>query len=485
MPKKKLPNIILIVLDTARAKNFSCYGYHRQTTPNIDRIAEEGVLYERCLTPANWTLPAHVSMLTGLYPSEHGCHAGSPLIDSSLPLLPELLKAAGYYTTCISCNGFVSPIFGFDRGFDEFHELFSVFPPEIRLKSKTRPGKAFELTRMLFTNEINLQRGLQAIFWVLHRMAGGSVLDNATPYTQKALALTRYFLLRKQKPLFLLVNLMQTHGRYNPPRQTRGLWSSSKTSAKKINVDGIDFYAYRRTVAPWQVDELRSLYDEELCFLDAEIGELYVWLKRHGFLAESVLILTADHGELIGEHQMFDHICGLYNELLWIPLIIRHPDNSAGNRVPHLVQLHDLFATILEFADLPYPAPQYSQSLLSAVTRSWALAQDIDAPMDLAAFRNRNPEYQANGFPWVAPAAALIDERTGIKLIETIEGYKEIYRLNANFLEGDRLNGEEPSEDVTKTQERFRLASAQTGFFEMANNVKNAPPEHVFDFLRF
>lgn len=484
MPKKKLPNIILIVLDTARAKNFSCYGYHRQTTPNIDRIAEEGLLYQRCITPANWTLPAHVSMLTGLYPSEHGSHAGSPLIDSSLPLLPELLKAVGYYTICISCNGFISPIFGFDRGFDEFHELFSVFPPEIRFKSKTKSRKVFELTRMLFTNEINLRRGLQVIFWALHRMVRGSVLDNATPYTQKALALTRHFLLRKQKPLFLLVNLMQTHGRYNPPRRTRGLWSSSKRSAKKINIDSIDFYAHKRTVAPWQVDELRNLYDEELRFLDVEIGRFYIWLKRHGFLTESVLILTADHGELLGEHQMFDHICGLYNELLWIPLIIWHPDNSAGNQVPQLVQLHDLFATILDFVNLPYPAPQYSQSLLSTVTRDWALAQDIDAPMDLAAFRNRNPRYQANGFPWVAPAAAFIDERTGIKLIETIEGYKEAYRLNSDFLEEDLvlLDGKESPKDVTETQKRYISVTQQTGWFEMARQIQNLPPNAFLTF---
>lgn len=144
---KKLPNIILIVLDTARAKSFSCYGYHRKTTPNIDRIAEEGVLYKWCFSPANWTIPSHASLFTGLYPSEHGCHAGNPLLDENTPTLSELLRSVGYRTVGISCNGLVSELYGFRKGFDFFYEVWTtpLFPELEPLPDMTTKDKIVNL----------------------------------------------------------------------------------------------------------------------------------------------------------------------------------------------------------------------------------------------------------------------------------------------------------------------------------------------------
>jgi len=125
--KKKLPNIILIVLDTVGAKHMSLYGYHRRTTPNLERIAEECTVYNRCFAPSCWTIPSHASMFTGLYPSQHGSHEGNHILNENVQHLVSILKLMGYCTIGISSNFLVSPATGLCRGFDFFKDYSGSF----------------------------------------------------------------------------------------------------------------------------------------------------------------------------------------------------------------------------------------------------------------------------------------------------------------------------------------------------------------------
>ena len=121
--RKKLPNIILLVLDTVGAKHLSLYDYHRPTTPNLERIARDCTIYTRCFAPACWTVPSHASMFTGLYPSQHGAFENRFLLRDNLPHVVPILQASGYRTLGISTNSLVSPASGLCQGFDEFYDL--------------------------------------------------------------------------------------------------------------------------------------------------------------------------------------------------------------------------------------------------------------------------------------------------------------------------------------------------------------------------
>src|SRR3972149_8651863 len=134
------PNIIIIILDTARAQSFSCYGYKRKTTPNIDRIAQGAVLFENAISPSPWTLPAHASIFTGMYPSRHGCHERHKFLNRNLPTLPEILKNIGYRTIGISNNSWISKNFGFDRGFDSFIKLWQIIQYETDMADASAKG---------------------------------------------------------------------------------------------------------------------------------------------------------------------------------------------------------------------------------------------------------------------------------------------------------------------------------------------------------
>ena len=125
--KGKLPNIILIILDTVGAKHMSLYGYHRETTPHLERIADECLVYSRCFAPANWTIPSHASIFSGLYPSQHGLYGGSILFNENLHHIVPVLKMLGYRTLGISSNGLVSPYAGLCPGYDFFKNYGTKF----------------------------------------------------------------------------------------------------------------------------------------------------------------------------------------------------------------------------------------------------------------------------------------------------------------------------------------------------------------------
>ena len=121
------PDVVLIVLDTTRASSLSVYGHARPTTPRLEEFAREAVRFDRCVSPSPWTVPAHASLFTGLYPSAHGTEGDNPILGSGRPLLATLMQRAGYRTEGISSNVWISDVFGFARGFDAFHKTWQMF----------------------------------------------------------------------------------------------------------------------------------------------------------------------------------------------------------------------------------------------------------------------------------------------------------------------------------------------------------------------
>ena len=441
----KLPNIILMVLDTVGAKHLSLYGYNRPTTPNLEKISRECTVYSRCFSPACWTVPSHASLFTGLYPSQHGAFESRFLLRDNLPHLVSILKALGYATTGISTNSLVSPGSGLCQDFDEFHDLgFEDFsrilgglhdsgPMEASqsdlsaclpaaLSSKNalsdllgylwKTGSKGEVFKTILKLVIK-----QATRWLKPRP-----IDNATPYTQKTLMLIEDFLKRQatpEFPFFLFVNILQAHQNYCPPlrwRRFSGWHHRTIVSPQKFYFQGASPGLTKL------VTTYGNLYDDEILYLDSVIGRLWKMFQNASILANTVVIITSDHGEHFGERGHYTHIMSLYNELLWVPLIVHFPRSlNLPGLDRRLVSLSDLYATIMDLAGSPLPRPETSYSLLAPPQRELAVAQCIYPEMWQRYLKSKQRLDQCQGEAFSPPVFAVMTD-DGYKVIEKRDG---------------------------------------------------------------
>jgi arylsulfatase A-like enzyme len=343
--KLQRPNVLLVVMDTAR----SDYVKDKQIMPQIHKFAKEGTWFTNTFTNAPWTLPSHSSLFTGKYPSDHGATAGVKKLDSETTLM-SLLSREGYHTVSFSNNPWISPDFGFDD-FDEFIPCWQPFQRGADLAS--------------ISQKEGLGRQLRALVSELTSLDTPFTLANAfymkfikDSYDSGA-ALTNFRCKQwldhhqSSKPFFAFVNYMEPHLKYDPPRKYRQQFLS-KDELNQWNDVNQDPWAYLTGVA--EMDEadfeiLKNLYQAELSYLDARLGQLFDFLRSTGELDSTVVIVTGDHGEHLGEHQLMDHQYSLSDSLLHVPLLIRYPEEvEQGTQDNRLVELRDLFATILSLA---------------------------------------------------------------------------------------------------------------------------------------
>ncbi len=302
-------SVLLIVVDTLRADHLGVYGYDRPTSPYLDAWAEGGAVFEHAFSTSPWTLPSVGTMFTGQLPSRHqagtftrGLDGRPPArsqfaqLDASLPTLAEAAAAAGFATAAVINNAFLGPRFGLDRGFDTYD-----FSP-----------------------------------------AGNRRLRRADVVIDRALVWLRE---RGETPFFLVVHLFDPHMMYDPPEATRGQFSSALPDAGLPRVTE----RVRATLGrgdPFDRDYLVALYDEEILFVDRQLGRLFESLDAAGRTDDVVVLLTSDHGEELFDHGGFEHGHSAYNELLRVPLVVRGPGiRPARHAAP--VSLLDLFPTVL------------------------------------------------------------------------------------------------------------------------------------------
>jgi arylsulfatase A-like enzyme len=443
MDTDRLPNIILVVMDTAAARRCSVYGHSRETTPGLERIAREGVLYHSCFATSAWTIPSHLSLFSGLYPSEIGCDEHANQVPEVFHTLPEVLRQLGYHTVGISCNGLV----GHQRGFDVFYEMDTPFFSEGYHQDKQntqfiRRATDRELGRLWYHLQYIFQkkRYLFPIQNVLERLYKKYCIDlyyKTSGATERTFKIAQHLIKKYQgkKPLFLFLNLMETHWKYNPPLSSKNIIDIPLVERKDLyQYDHQDFYI--TTIPTETMEKIFLLYEQGLNFLDQKLLNFYNFLEIQGVKDQTLLAITSDHGESLGEHGLWGHLFGLYNEVLQIPLIIKYPAGLAGaGESRGLAQLHDLFATLLEAAQSPLPWPQSSRSLLSA-SRKHVFAEHYQN-VGLQAIHKRVPDYQPR--PYMQPCRCVIDEDF-FKLIEWADGRLELYDLNHDFGENHDLS---------------------------------------------
>ncbi len=325
----KKPNVILISIDTLRADHLSCYGYHRETTPNIDKIASDGTIFRRNYSTGVWTPPGHASMLTGLYVSEHGVY-GENRLNRSIPTIAETLKAHGYQTAGFVNNSQVGELVGFEKGHDTFVEVWKGVKPKSLLKKVfTRTGKV--IREKFGYEDLGANR--------TNKLYGEWMKENYNHET----------------PFYVFLHYAEPHNPLNPPRPYKNKYIDRSSDnldigkIKKVAFNPLICFVEDLNLNQDEIEYLKSLYDGEIGYIDSKIAEVIRMLKENNCYDDTMIIITADHGEHFGEHDLWSHTASLYNEVLHIPLIIKFPKGIDHIReVEDCTQLVDIFPTIME-----------------------------------------------------------------------------------------------------------------------------------------
>jgi len=333
------PNVILIMVDTLRADRLPAYGYGAIRTPAFDGLAADGAIFEHAFAQASWTKPSAATLLTGLYPSTHQAYRKADLLPEAVTTLPEAMKAAGWRTGGIVTNINLAPSFQFDQGYDEYLYL--------------APDYFFGASES--SSKLAAYSGLR-----LFRERFLSKKKDVRHYYQDAATATRAandWIDRNGKGRFsLFLHYMDPHDPY---------------FAHPYNGHAVARVETPRP-DPARARELSDLYDGEIVFLDAHLGEFLDHLKARGFYDDSLIVLTADHGEEFHEHGGWWHGTTLYDEQIRIPLIVKPPKGTPGatvglrGRIDGIARSLDIAPTILAMCGMTPPKAMQGISLAQA-----------------------------------------------------------------------------------------------------------------------
>ena len=306
--------MLLVVLDTVRADHLSCCDPGRPTTPRIDRFAAGATRFDRAYATSFWTLPSHASLLTGLFPSQAGATSESNHLPAAAQTLAERLRGAGYATGAVVRNAWLSEERGFAQGFDHYVEAWRDDPegPDLAAERRAVAG---------------------AIDWLGGRAAGPA-------------------------PFFLFVNLNIAHLPYDPPAERRERFLAPGREPSRVERMMTVRGGWAHLTGADVLDEadlrvLAELYRAEVSLADELAGELLETLTALGILDRTLVVITSDHGENLGEHGMIDHVNSMYETTVRVPLVIRFPGGRGRGRVEdELVSLLDVAPTVLDLAGL-------------------------------------------------------------------------------------------------------------------------------------
>jgi arylsulfatase A-like enzyme len=429
-----MPNIMVLLLDTARAQSFSGYGYTRPTSPHIDALAGESTVYEQAIAPGCWSLPSQVSLLTGMFPAKHGAHELHLSYAHGYPMLPEVLRETGYHTLGISPNSWMSDEFGATHGFEHYLKLWQYRPSAPAPPVLTSGVGAW------------LDRKLQRWYW-----------RHIFPHRNRAQHVNRHIralVAKTPEPFFLYAVYWDMHLPYAVRESYVSRWlppGVTLRQAQQVNRDPLKYLAGQMPMSEEDFAVLRTCYDGALASLDAEIGALVLWLRQRGLLERTLLIITSDHGENVGDHGLMSHAYSLHDTLIHVPLIVHYPELfPPGRRVPRQVQLTDLFPTVLDALglDLPHVRQELQGVSLLAPTpdtaeERLAYAEMLGPHPSIAALNRRtgSPEHT----PYPAYDRALRCLRTpGTKVVWASDGNHALYDLRLDPQETTNLYTQEP-----------------------------------------
>jgi arylsulfatase A-like enzyme len=347
------PNIVLVSIDSLRSDHVHAYGYARETTPTIDQLARDGVLFQTVVSPTSWTLPAHLTMLTSLPPEEHGVVRDGMRLRNDATTLTEVLWQAGYATAGFVSAPYLDADYGFSQGFDYY-------------------------------DDYTIAKWDQ--FSSHHGITSPSLLRITSDWLEQWDARGR------ERPFFLFVHMWDVHYDYTPPPPYDSLFDPDYTGT--VTGENYEFGSQVYLgMDPRDLQHIIALYDGEIRYTDLYLGKLVQRLRDLGVFDNTIVVVTADHGDEFFEHGHKGHRKTLYDESVLVPLVIRYPAKlPAGQRVESQVRLMDVGPTVLTLAGVARP-PAYGWTASGGPNAAQDLTRIMDAepgaaPTDLVAFGN-------------------------------------------------------------------------------------------------
>jgi arylsulfatase A-like enzyme len=450
------PNVLWVVWDTARADRMSLYGHDRPTTPKLDAWAAGARVYDDVLSTAGYTLPSHASMFTGLLPSEHCTHNDHPRLESRYVTLAELLRGAGYRTFLFSANPQISedPKRNFTQGFEVAEHPWSPRWSQRALelvRAKLAPeDRSSELAQRL---DGAARRQIEPSAW--HIKAAGELAQEALLDWLEGVG--------SDQPWFAFINYMEAHRPLIPPRRYRELFMDPDAVERSYRVDRswLPMWEYTFRLREYSKDELeltRATYDAALRELDDLFASLLAALDDAGRLDDTVVLLTADHGEHLGEQHMLDHQYSIFQPLLRVPLVLYAPGRVEPGRDARQAVNFDVFPTLLELTGVAPPAGLESRarSLLGEDGERLRFAEEpAVSRIGINVVKQAHPGWDAS--PFQRRLRALV--AGGHKLLWGSDGRSALYDLESDPLETHDLAAQDPAE----ASHLARLLSAYYG----------------------
>lgn len=421
-------NVVLIVLDTTRRDRMGCYGNTDRLTPVFDALASDSVVYEDAYSPSPWTMPSHASMFTGLHPVSHGCsYEHHAWLDDDFDTLAELLSNGGYQTWSLISNFYLgrsNMMQGFDR---------------VGFMDRTYENLALHAGSRVV--------GMPAI-WA----------DQGAGETARSLDQWFASEFEPDQPLFLFVNLFEAHEPYIPPYAQRaehlppdvGFWAATELA---LSFDPFEAHV-RRSRDERAQSIVTALYEAEIAYQDQQLGRLLNVLENHIELDHTLLIVTADHGENLGDAGRWEHLFSINDDLIHVPLLIRYPARfKPGARVSGLCQIVDIFGTVLDVTgakahgdkvegeQAPTPPPR-SLAPDRFEAQPFIYAQVSPFPMVMGAIE-RNRGFRAGVYGFTDHKRVIHDGRN--KLVWSSEGDHRLYDVVADPLELIDQSADDPA----------------------------------------
>ena len=397
--------IVLVSVDTLRADALSAYrpGGTGRRTPAIDALADDGLQFELAYSPAPWTLPSLVSILTGLAPAAHQAVGFESGLGPATTTLAERLAARGYHTAAIVHNDLLSPKRGLSQGFAEYMDL-------------TEPWFGGSVGAAL------LQRVLPATF---PPRSWPSTADHTNTVLE-------WLDRNADRDFFLWIHYFDPHAPYAPPREYLAGAPPAGVSptfaegfeGQKVSMEGV--VVPDATERRW----VRELYDAEARYVDASLGRLVAWLKQRALYDDTLLVLTSDHGEEFWEHGALGHGHSMYDEVLRVPLVVKLPGARQRGVLPGPVSTVAVTPTILDLAGVPYSD------------------QDMSSPSLRPLFDGRT----AAAAPIVSTSQMLFDRRETVRfdryryIVSRVDGREELYDLDSDPVERQSVAPARPEE---------------------------------------
>ena len=320
----KKPNIVFILIDALRADHLPSYGYKIDTAPNIQRLTRQGVVFERVIAPSTWTKTSIASIMASCNPSRHGARGIKDVLPSQLTTIAEQLSTNGYRTVAVNTNPWLAPKFGFKAGFD----IYRTLPIN---SSGPISERSFSLA------------------WAVNHKA----MEFLKECSQK-------------EPVFLYLHYMDVHAPYRPRPPFFSAPALDVPGFGVLPNDKLEFiYRIKGLDAPGVRERVIELYDGEIRTVDAAVGKLLERLQKKGWLDNTIVVITSDHGEAFGEHGTVEHGVNLYPEVYEVPLILLWPGHlPAGVRIGVQVRSIDIAPTLLGLAGLTVPKSFDGEPLL-------------------------------------------------------------------------------------------------------------------------